>query len=69
LRRNLLSHKGLEEPTEATDLAGRHPDRVAKMRTELLAWLRICRKSYDGGDYDESYTPQGAFLRTPLPDK
>ena len=57
------------DPSEATDLAAKHPEHVAAMRSELLAWLRTCRKSYGGGDYAEAYTQQGAFLKTPLPDK
>jgi arylsulfatase A-like enzyme len=58
-----------DDPTEANDLAARQPDRVATMRAELLAWLRACRKSYDGGDYTASYQPQGTFLAVPLPEK
>lgn len=58
-----------DDPTESYDLAIEQPDRVATMRAELLAWLRTCQKSYDGGDYTEGYQPQGTFLEVPLPKK
>jgi arylsulfatase A-like enzyme len=58
-----------DDPAEANDLSASEPDRVATMRAELLEWLRSCRKSYDGGDYQSAYEPQGSFLAVELPER
>ena len=40
-----------DDPAEATDLAGRHPERVAAMGGSLDAWMRSVIDSLNGADY------------------
>jgi arylsulfatase A-like enzyme len=40
-----------QDPQEKTDLAGREPGRVERMRTELAAWQKSVARSLNGADY------------------
>jgi len=42
-----------DDQGEVDDLAGAHPDRVAQMQGELMAWRQSCAQSAAGGDYTE----------------
>lgn len=39
------------DPSEKKNLAGTHPDQVAKMATQLAAWRQSCENSAAGKDY------------------
>jgi len=41
----------LSDPQEKTDLAGKYPELVARMRSELEVWLQSVTRSYGGADY------------------
>jgi hypothetical protein len=40
-----------QDPQERSDLAGRQPQRVARMESELRAWQRSVVRSLNGEDY------------------
>ena len=41
----------LQDPRERSDLAGRQPQRVARMESELRAWQTSVVRSLNGEDY------------------
>ncbi len=41
----------ITDPSEKKNLAGTHPDQVAKMATQLAAWQKSCENSVAGKDY------------------
>jgi arylsulfatase A-like enzyme len=51
-----------DDPGEAHNLIAVHPERARSMRAELRTWIESCRRSFEGQDYNQPYTPQGAFL-------
>jgi arylsulfatase A-like enzyme len=42
------------DPAEATNLAGRHPERVHQLQTSLRAWQQSVLRSLTGADYERS---------------
>jgi len=65
---NLSEHDGedllydlTEDPSESINIAKDHPQRVAKMKQQLMDWYDSCRASHSGTDYDTPFTPVNTF--------
>lgn len=51
-----------DDPAEIKNLVAAHSQLAQSMKAQLRDWVNSCRKSFDGKDYEEPYTPQGRFL-------
>jgi arylsulfatase A-like enzyme len=50
------------DAAESNNLAAQKPELTAKLKSELMTWLKSARHSYQTGDYPD-YTQQGSFIR------
>ena len=52
-----------DDPEESKNLIADHPEQAQSMKADLQAWIKSCRKSFEGKDYGGPYEQQGTFLK------
>ena len=56
-----LYHLG-DDPAETKNLIAAHRQLAQSIKLELLKWIKLCRRSFDGKDYKGPYKRQGRFV-------
>jgi arylsulfatase A-like enzyme len=52
-----------DDPGENKNLLAENPRLAESMKARLREWIESCRRSFDGGDYEEPFESQGRFLQ------